>query len=68
MQNTCCASVGNTSIRVVFANQSCFDAPIGVVMAWEECGSFLTIFQATNRVRISKTFTNYDKKTCYASE
>ncbi|KAF7834982.1 uncharacterized protein G2W53_009841 [Senna tora] len=61
-QKTCCASVSNTSVRVVFANRSGFDAPIGVVLAWEERGSCLNIFRMTNRVRISETFTNYKAK------
>ncbi|KAF7835153.1 uncharacterized protein G2W53_010012 [Senna tora] len=59
---TCCASESNTSIRVVFANRSGFDAPIGVVSAWEERGSCLNIFQTTNRGQISETFTNYEAK------
>ncbi|KAF7835055.1 uncharacterized protein G2W53_009914 [Senna tora] len=62
MQSTCCASQLNTSVRVVFANRSGFDAPIGVVMAWEEPGSCLNIFWKTNHGRISETFTNYDAK------
>ncbi|KAF7812705.1 uncharacterized protein G2W53_033681 [Senna tora] len=45
-----------------FANQSGFDAPIGVVLAWEERGSCLNIFRKTNRCQISKTFTNYEAK------
>ncbi|KAF7834969.1 uncharacterized protein G2W53_009828 [Senna tora] len=61
-QKTCCASESNTSIRVVFANGSGFDAPIGVVLAWEEHGSCLNIFWTTNRGRISGTFTNYEAK------
>ncbi|KAF7834906.1 uncharacterized protein G2W53_009765 [Senna tora] len=61
-QKTCCASESNTSVRVVFANGSGFDAPIGVVMAWEERGSCLIIFRTTNRGRISETFTNYEAK------
>ncbi|KAF7835138.1 uncharacterized protein G2W53_009997 [Senna tora] len=61
-QNTCCASESNTSVRVVFANGSGFDAPIGVVSAWEERGSCLNIFRSTNRGRISETFTNYEAK------
>ncbi|KAF7834922.1 uncharacterized protein G2W53_009781 [Senna tora] len=61
-QKTCCASESNTSVRVVFANESGFDAPIGVVSAWEERGSCLKIFQTTNRGRISETFTNYEAK------
>ncbi|KAF7821004.1 uncharacterized protein G2W53_026459 [Senna tora] len=89
-QMTCCASESNTSVRVVFANQSGlilelksswhgrtvdhvltyiereiasgFDAPIGVVMAWEERGSCLNIFWTTNHGRISETFTNYEAK------
>ncbi|KAF7800397.1 uncharacterized protein G2W53_045225 [Senna tora] len=61
-QKTCCASEGNMSVRVVFANQSGFDAPIGVVLAWEECGSCLTIFWTRNCGRISDTFTNYEAK------
>ncbi|KAF7821308.1 uncharacterized protein G2W53_026763 [Senna tora] len=73
-QKTYCASERNTSVRVVFANRSGFDvpigvfmacgfnAPIGVVMAWEERGSCLNIFRMTNRGRISETFTNYEAK------
>ncbi|KAF7834932.1 uncharacterized protein G2W53_009791 [Senna tora] len=61
-QKTCCAIESNTSLRVVFANRSGFDAPIGVVLAWEERGSSLNIFRTTNRGRISKTFTNYEAK------
>ncbi|KAF7834947.1 PAS domain-containing protein [Senna tora] len=61
-QKTCCASESNTSVRVVFANRSGFDAPIGVVLAWEERGSCLNIFRTTNRGRISETFTNYEAK------
>ncbi|KAF7834888.1 uncharacterized protein G2W53_009747 [Senna tora] len=61
-QKTCCASVSNTSVRVVFANGSGFDTPIGVVLAWEERGSCLNIFRTTNRGRISETFTNYEAK------
>ncbi|KAF7835151.1 uncharacterized protein G2W53_010010 [Senna tora] len=61
-QKTCCASESNTSVRVVFANRSGFDAPIGVILAWEERGSCLNIFQMTNRGRISETFTNYEAK------
>ncbi|KAF7812679.1 uncharacterized protein G2W53_033655 [Senna tora] len=61
-QKTCCACESNTSIRVVFANQSGFDAPIGVVLAWEDRGSCLNIFWMTNRGRITKTFTNYEAK------
>ncbi|KAF7834934.1 RHS repeat-associated core domain-containing protein [Senna tora] len=52
----------NTSVRVVFANQSGFDAPIGVVLAWEELGSCPNIFRTTNRGRISETFTSYEAK------
>ncbi|KAF7835082.1 uncharacterized protein G2W53_009941 [Senna tora] len=33
MQNTGCTSQLNMSVRVVFANRSGFDSPIGVVMA-----------------------------------
>ncbi|KAF7812693.1 uncharacterized protein G2W53_033669 [Senna tora] len=36
-----------------FANQSGFDARIGVVLAWEERGSCLNVFWTTNRGRIS---------------
>ncbi|KAF7834941.1 uncharacterized protein G2W53_009800 [Senna tora] len=61
-QKTCCASESNTSVRVVFVNGSSFDAPIGVVLAWEERGSCLNIFWTTNRGRISETFTNYEAK------
>ncbi|KAF7823686.1 uncharacterized protein G2W53_021830 [Senna tora] len=61
-QKTCCASVVNTSVRVVFANRSGFDAPIAVFLAWEERGSCLNIFRTTNRGRISETFSNYDAK------
>ncbi|KAF7812703.1 uncharacterized protein G2W53_033679 [Senna tora] len=61
-QKTCCASESNTSIRVVFANRSGFDAPIRVVLAWEERESCVNIFQMTNRGWISETFTNYEAK------
>ncbi|KAF7834898.1 uncharacterized protein G2W53_009757 [Senna tora] len=61
-QKTCCASESNTLVRVVFTNRSGFDAPIGVVLAWEERGSCLNIFPTTNRDRISETFTNYEAK------
>ncbi|KAF7820981.1 uncharacterized protein G2W53_026436 [Senna tora] len=61
-QNTCCASERNTSVRVVFADRSGFDAPIGVVMAWEEGGSCLNIFRTRNHGQISETFTNYEVK------
>ncbi|KAF7834994.1 uncharacterized protein G2W53_009853 [Senna tora] len=61
-QNTCCACESNTSVRVVFANRSGFDAPIGVVLAWEERGSCLNIFRTTNCGRISETFANYEAK------
>ncbi|KAF7814723.1 uncharacterized protein G2W53_028692 [Senna tora] len=61
-QNTCCASESNTSVRVVFANQSGFDAPIEVVLAWEERGSCLNIFRTTNHGQISETFTKYEAK------
>ncbi|KAF7835434.1 uncharacterized protein G2W53_010293 [Senna tora] len=60
--HNCCTSVRNTSVRVVFVNRNGFNAPIGVVMAWEECGSCLNIFQTINHGRISETFTNYDEK------
>ncbi|KAF7812684.1 uncharacterized protein G2W53_033660 [Senna tora] len=61
-QKTCCASESNTSVRVVLANRSGFDAPIGIVLAWEECGSCVNIFRTTNPGRISETFTNYEAK------
>ncbi|KAF7832019.1 uncharacterized protein G2W53_014352 [Senna tora] len=61
-QIPCCVSESNTSVRVVFANRSGFDAPIGVVLAWEECGSCINIFQITNRGRVSETFKNYEAK------
>ncbi|KAF7802809.1 uncharacterized protein G2W53_041920 [Senna tora] len=61
-QKTCCASEPNRSVRVVFANRSGFDAPVAVVLAWEERGSCLNIFWMTNRGRISETFMNYDLK------
>ncbi|KAF7802572.1 uncharacterized protein G2W53_041683 [Senna tora] len=61
-QKNCCASDSNTSVRVVFANRSGFDAPIGVILAWEERGSCLNIFPMTNRGWISETFTNYEAK------
>ncbi|KAF7812663.1 uncharacterized protein G2W53_033639 [Senna tora] len=61
-QKTCCARESNTSVRVVLANQSGFDAPIVVVLAWEERGSCINIFQTTNLGRISETFTNYEPK------
>ncbi|KAF7812700.1 uncharacterized protein G2W53_033676 [Senna tora] len=59
-QKTCCASESNTSVRVVFVNRSGFDAPIGVVLAWEELRSCLNIFRTTNPGQISETFTNYE--------
>ncbi|KAF7800573.1 uncharacterized protein G2W53_044990 [Senna tora] len=59
IQKTCCASELNTSVRVVFANQSGLDAPIGVITAWENRGSCLNIFRTINRGRISETFTSY---------
>ncbi|KAF7802631.1 uncharacterized protein G2W53_041742 [Senna tora] len=61
-QKACCASESNTSVRVVFANRSCFDTPIGVVLAWEERGSCLNIFRTTNCGRFSETFTHYEAK------
>ncbi|KAF7834973.1 uncharacterized protein G2W53_009832 [Senna tora] len=61
-QKTCCASESNTSVRVIFPNGSGFDAPIGVVLAWEERGSCLNILGTTNRGRISETYTNYEAK------
>ncbi|KAF7814943.1 uncharacterized protein G2W53_028912 [Senna tora] len=50
------------SVRFVFANQSGFDDPIGVVMAWDERGSCLNILWSRNRGRITETFTNFDAK------
>ncbi|KAF7802622.1 uncharacterized protein G2W53_041733 [Senna tora] len=67
-QKTCCASESNTLVRVVFANQRGFDAPIGVVLPWEELGSCLNIFRMTNRSRISETFTNYEAKDMLRNE
>ncbi|KAF7832079.1 uncharacterized protein G2W53_014412 [Senna tora] len=61
-QKTCCASESNTSVRVVFVNRSGFDAPIGVVLAWEEHGSCLNIFRTRNRGQISETLMNYEAK------
>ncbi|KAF7812662.1 uncharacterized protein G2W53_033638 [Senna tora] len=61
-QKTCCASESDTWVRVVFTNRSGFDAPIGVVLAWEERGSCLDLFRMTNRRRISETFMNYEAK------
>ncbi|KAF7802548.1 uncharacterized protein G2W53_041659 [Senna tora] len=49
-------------VRFVFANLSGFDVPIGVVKAWEECGSCLNIFRTKNRGQISETFANYEAK------
>ncbi|KAF7839212.1 uncharacterized protein G2W53_007694 [Senna tora] len=49
-------------VRVVFANQSGFDAPIRVVMAWEDRGLCVNIFRMINHGRISETFTNYEAK------
>ncbi|KAF7835103.1 uncharacterized protein G2W53_009962 [Senna tora] len=68
MQKTCCASESNTSVRVVFANRSGFDASIGVVLAWEERGSCLNIFRTKNRGRISETFMNYEAKDLLRNE
>ncbi|KAF7812649.1 uncharacterized protein G2W53_033625 [Senna tora] len=45
-----------------FANRSGFDAPIEVVLAWEERGSCLNIFRTTNSGLISETFMNYEAK------
>ncbi|KAF7832080.1 uncharacterized protein G2W53_014413 [Senna tora] len=67
-QNTCSASESNTSVRVVFANMSGFDAPIGVVLAWEERRSCLNIFRMTNWGRISETFTNYEAEDLLRNE
>ncbi|KAF7802512.1 uncharacterized protein G2W53_041623 [Senna tora] len=67
-RKTCCASESNTSVHVVFANRSGFDAPIAVVLAWEERGSCLNIFQTTNRGRISENFTNYEAKDLLGNE
>ncbi|KAF7823852.1 uncharacterized protein G2W53_021996 [Senna tora] len=50
------------SVRVVFANCSGFDVPIGVAMAWEKRRSCLNISRMTNHSRISETFTNYEAK------
>ncbi|KAF7839202.1 uncharacterized protein G2W53_007684 [Senna tora] len=61
-QKTSCASESNTSVRVVFANRSGFDVPIGVVMAREERGSCLNIFRTKNHGRFSETFMNYEAK------
>ncbi|KAF7802485.1 uncharacterized protein G2W53_041596 [Senna tora] len=61
-QNTRCASESNMSVRVAFANRSGFDAPIGVVLAWEERESCLSIFRTKNCGRISETFMNYEAK------
>ncbi|KAF7835463.1 uncharacterized protein G2W53_010322 [Senna tora] len=55
-QKTCCNSFGSRCIR----ERSGFDAPIGVVLAWDERGSCLNLFRTTNRGRISETFTNYE--------
>ncbi|KAF7831957.1 uncharacterized protein G2W53_014290 [Senna tora] len=74
-QKTCCASESNTSVRVVFANRSGFDAPIVVVLAWEERGSCLNLFRTTYHAWILETITNYEakdllrkQKTCCARE
>ncbi|KAF7832052.1 uncharacterized protein G2W53_014385 [Senna tora] len=67
-QKTCCASESNTSVRVVLANRSGIDAPIGVVLAWEERRSCLNIFRITNHGRISETFTNYEAKDLLRNE
>ncbi|KAF7831954.1 uncharacterized protein G2W53_014287 [Senna tora] len=67
-QKTCCASESNTSVRVVFANRSGFDAPVGVFLAWEERESCLHIFRMKNRGRISETFTNYEAKVLLRNE
>ncbi|KAF7802557.1 uncharacterized protein G2W53_041668 [Senna tora] len=61
-QNTYCATESNTSVPVLFAKRSGFDDPIGLVLAWEERGSCLNIFQKKNHGRISETFTNYEAK------
>ncbi|KAF7812702.1 uncharacterized protein G2W53_033678 [Senna tora] len=51
-----------------FANQSGNDAPIGVVLAWEERGSCFNIFRTSNRGRISETFMNYEAKDLLRNE
>ncbi|KAF7839083.1 uncharacterized protein G2W53_007565 [Senna tora] len=61
-QKTFCTSESNTSVRVGFANRSGFDAPIAVVLAWEERGSCLNILRMMNRSCISENFTNYEAK------
>ncbi|KAF7821019.1 uncharacterized protein G2W53_026474 [Senna tora] len=61
-QKTCCAWERNTSVRVVFANPSGFDAPIGVFKEWEERGSCLNIFRTKNHGQIPEKFTNYEAK------
>ncbi|KAF7812655.1 uncharacterized protein G2W53_033631 [Senna tora] len=73
-QKTCCASEPNTSVRVLFANQSGFDAPIGVVFTWEERGSCLNIPYDKSQSDL-RNLANYEakdllrkQKTCYASE
>ncbi|KAF7812673.1 uncharacterized protein G2W53_033649 [Senna tora] len=66
-QKTCCASVSNTSVRFVFANRCGFDAPIGVVLAWEERGSCLNIFRTTIAVRSQKPSRITRQNTCCAS-
>ncbi|KAF7832020.1 uncharacterized protein G2W53_014353 [Senna tora] len=68
-QKTCCAIESKTSsVRVVFPNRSGFDAPIGVVFAWEKRGSCLNIFRTKNHARISETFMNYEAKDLIAQE
>ncbi|KAF7800710.1 uncharacterized protein G2W53_044792 [Senna tora] len=49
-------------IGVVLAWESGFDAPIRVVTAWEERGSCHNIFRTRNCCRISETFSNYGAK------
>ncbi|KAF7839210.1 uncharacterized protein G2W53_007692 [Senna tora] len=49
-------------VRIVFANRGGFNGPIGVVMSWEERGSYLNIFQMRNRSWNSETFMNYEAK------
>ncbi|KAF7834923.1 uncharacterized protein G2W53_009782 [Senna tora] len=67
-QKTCCASESNTSVRVVFANWSGFDAPIGVVLAWEERDHVLTYSGRKIEVGSQKPSRITSQKTCSASE
>ncbi|KAF7832399.1 uncharacterized protein G2W53_014732 [Senna tora] len=56
------------SVRVVFAKSSGFKARIGVVMAWEERGSCVSIFRSRITMEYLKRSRIMRQKPCCASE